>query len=118
MSRLTVKKEDKYNIAYKDKGVHLGFLYDANDAVKDLVNNTNAVIEKLGKYEDIEEELGIEIFTLIKAMKEGFFDKDGEYHHFSNLLVSLDEIGDCYDKKSFNLKDYGKTWALSKEDFE
>ena len=64
----------------------------------------------------IQDELGIDLVTLFKAMKKGFFDKDGEYHHSSNLLISLDEIGDYYDKIVFNLKDYGKTWALDKKD--
>lgn len=67
--RLTVKKENKYNMAYKDKGVHLQFLYDANDAVKDLVNDTNAVIQKLGQLEDLEEELSIDLIKVIKAFK-------------------------------------------------
>ena len=74
------------------------------------------IVNELIQYKKIEEELGIDLIMLFKALKDGFFDKNGEYHHFSNLLVSLDEIGDCYDKQSFNLKDYGKTWALTKEE--
>lgn len=94
---------------------------------------TNAAIQKLGELEDIEEELGIDLVTFHKALKNGvyykvtdknsvnfgkiFFDKyvlwgwnknpDGTYFAVMQSQLQL-----------FNLKDYGKTWALTKEELE
>ena len=76
----------------------------------------NELWQYVKEREDIEEELGISLVTLIKALKEGFVDSLGEYHHFSNLYFSDEEIFDGYEKASFNLKDYGKTWVLTKEE--
>ena len=77
-----------------------------------------AMYNKLCQLEDIEEELGIDFITLIKALREGFVDGNGEYHHFSNLFIDNIEIFDSYEKVSFYLNDYGKTWALTREELE
>lgn len=85
------------------------------------INHICSRLEKLGQLEDIEEELGIDLailFKAFKALKNGFYDENEEYHHFSNLFIDNIEIFDSYEKVSFNLKDYGKTWALTKEELE
>lgn len=90
-------------------------------------------LSKLGELEDIEEELGIDLVTFHKALKNGayykvtdkssinfgkiFFDRyilwgwnqnpDGTYFAIMQSQLQL-----------FNLKDYGKTWALTKEELE
>lgn len=84
----------------------------------DGLDNLDPIVNKLGQLEDIEEELGIDLMTLFKALREGFVDGNGEYHHFSNLFVDNIEIFDSYEKVSLYLKDYGKTWALTKEELE
>ena len=90
----------------------------------DELDNLDPIVNKLGKHEDIEDELGIELITLITAMKEGFWsnEEDGilydNYHHPSNLYMDLDEIFDGYHKKTYSLSDYGKTWALTKRELE
>lgn len=94
---------------------------------------TNAAIQKLGELEDIEEELGIDLVTFHKALKNGvyykvtdksstdfgkiFFDRyvlwgwnqnpDGSYFAVMQSQLQL-----------FNLKDYGKTWALTREELK
>lgn len=105
--------------------------------------NEEERLNKLGQLEDLEEELGIDLITLFKALKEGIYiTKDG-YLHTGNiekfddkekynclvLNASYDnnyylsdishpygdsECGDigCYVKT----KDYGKTWALTREE--
>lgn len=77
---------------------------------------------KLGPLEDIENELGIDLITLFKALKNGI------YHITSNknMIGYLDVkwswcIGRCYFKTkygSYYFKDYGKTWALTKEELQ
>ena len=83
------------------------------------------------KLTDIEDELGIDLATLLKALKNGIYEKE---EHLSekpirfipnNCLVFDDEF--LYELKyckgytrlvrhpyPLYLKDYGKTWALTK----
>ena len=106
-------------------------------------------LEKLSKLEDIEEELGIDLITLFKALKqeevyirEGFCQEVwGQWEINKTLPIYLYYVGDneAYDdfinkewvltftewEKGFDyhemlvrLKDYGKTWALNKEELE
>ena len=95
--------------------------------------NKRKAVNKLGKLEDIEDELGIDLITFHKALKNGvyykviekdsvnfgkiFFDRyvlwgwnkdtDGSYFAIMQSVLQM-----------FNLKDYGKTWALTKEELE
>lgn len=94
--------------------------------------------EKLGQLEDIEEELGVDLITLFKALKKSVFLKDTESGIVFNskendmgypqLLYCKHEkewyIGndknddDGYIDHFSKLKDYGKTWALTKGELE
>jgi len=84
-------------------------------------------IHKLGQLEDFEEELGIDLITLFKALRNGVYYKlnlgqaekvddvslnccvsTGYFIHFEYLNYDI-----CLDTK-----DYGKTWALTKEELE
>lgn len=81
-------------------------------------------IDKLGKLEDIEAELGIDLITLFKALKNGAWTK------LHNEISKCDEceykMFDIYIYFHWNygrhlvffLSDYGKTWALTKEELE
>ena len=88
-------------------------------------------LDKLGKLEDIEEELGIDLITLFKALKNGFWSIDKNKHIYKMkrtkgnggammFYVSIDCIikEDAYDEEYFLLKDYGKTWALTRKELE
>lgn len=74
---------------------------------------------KLGQYEDIEEELGIDLPTLFKALKHGIVVGN------SKMRVSVkncklvyreedNEYAFIYDYYLIKLKDYGKYWWLEK----
>ncbi len=84
--------------------------------------------DKLGQLEEIEEELEIDLIILFKALKNGIKAKWGQ-----NEIVELTILGGCqlwFNQKCFQLidynnkewlyyfKDYGKTWALTKEELE
>ena len=104
---------------------------------------------KLGKLEDIEEELGIDLISLFKVLKqkevyirEGFCPEAGEHWEINKTLsIYLDYVGENEEYDDFinkewvltfteqedefdnyamlvRLKDYGKTWALTKEELE
>ena len=94
---------------------------------KEIRDIFNAEYIKLAVLEDIEEEIGIDLITLYKSFKEDIWIK------FNNKIMFVP-----YDKKAFlfyegnihcyplneqcgytvSIDDYGKTWALTKEELE
>ena len=97
---------------------------DNHYVIKNLnYDNTIAVNQKLGQLEDIEEELGIDLITLFKAIKNGIYKKDEDLCFEATLRMHNGEYYLCqpYDDRLLHvvyLKDYGKTWALAKEELE
>lgn len=96
------------------------------------------ILNKLGQLEDIEEELGIDLITLFKALKNGIWSKKGDKVEKIEITDNLHLVLDCngstdktnywildyYDMNSNRtesidnwwIDDYGKTWALTKEE--
>lgn len=111
---------------------------------KYVKDNQKLKDEKLCQLEDIEDELGIDLITLFKALKNGIWVKifpklkNGGSIIRTGCSLSIVEIGGGVDKsfglrfyvnnrprylildtrKDNDLKDYGKTWALTKEELE
>ena len=90
------------------------------------INKGNACVEKLGKLEDLEEEIGIDLITLFEALKNGIFvayDSSFGMANKPKIKITKDTAtGICYrDKKWYIqedetlIKDYGKTWSLDKK---
>lgn len=126
MNRLTRKIKGYYSV---DLRTCLPMEYEQ-------IENSNACVDKLGKLEDIEEQLGVDLITLFKALnvRDGVWVKDKEYglcnwsmgqlwfgynssksESFINpQIYFLKDGGYSY----FKLSDYGKTWALTKEELE
>ena len=116
MNRLTRKIKGYYSV---DLRTCLPMEYEQ-------IENSNACVDKLGKLEDIEEELGIDFITLIKILKDDVYINDGGI---------VGEIGKIYkeqvksiehwpvwsftagDNVEYAFRDRGKTWALDKEEF-
>ena len=79
--------------------------------------------EKLEQIEDIEEELGIDLVTLFKALKDGVY-----YKYKYGYEYRISKCRKCYltgnrtlvvDYHTYKyLCDYGKTWALTKEELQ
>ena len=104
------------------------------DVVANCCDKEDIVLTKLKHYEDIEEELGIDLITLFKALKNGIYLKFGSekitgvyYEHRAILPRHFDKDYKGYfiDLQlelsinfNFYFKDYGKTWALTKEELE
>lgn len=105
------------------------------EVVKDAIDRENIVLTKLKHYEDIEEELGCPLEVVFKALK----DKQVIFKHIYGLkkpkiyLETHKIAGLLFDGKNYDLwlydngygdefcaytKDYGKTWALTKEELE
>ena len=89
------------------------------------------IIDELCEYKTIEEELGIDLITLFSALKNGvyYFAYDGQLmHDYVILTNNYIDVG-AHDKLSYSFitflekrtllfTDYGKTWALTKEELE
>ena len=89
-----------------------------------MIEDEIAGTQKLGQLEDVEEELGIELLTLIKVLTSTVYlyhnGKLTECEQAPCLLCFDNEY--CleyhfeHDVEQVYLKDYGKTWALTKEE--
>ena len=129
MKRLT--KKDRYGHFYTNKancrnihsldGERLEGVFFENQ----VLAIDGETIDKLGKLEDIEEEIGIDFITLFKAVMNGFWYKNqygyhqvDEYEYVIDLessrLIKLYEE----DGRTFYFEDYGKDWALTKKELE
>lgn len=117
MKRLTEKDYCGYDI--KDRQNFNGY-DDEKDCQKIF-----SCLQKLGKHEDIEEKLGIDLITLFKALKQGYIET--RVCKLTNIVLAYDEyikkwcfyeIDEGGYGKCWLLKDYGKTWALTKEELE
>ena len=124
--RLTEKNETPYiNLIEEQFGYHLKPGIE-EDAIVQKHNYYDA-IDKLGQLEDIEDELGVDLKIFIKALIYGFYVKDNDFekphYMFSPCLFRTDEdyerVGEYiieFGNDFIYLKDYGKTWALTKEE--
>ena len=121
MNRLTRKIKGYYSV---DLRTCLPMGYEQ-------IENSNACVDKLGKLEDIEEELGIDLIKAVELckqvnIKKVVYTKDEWGYYPIKFIDELDiELfshrlyknarGICL---SLDLYDYGKTWALTKEELE
>lgn len=95
------------------------------------------IFNKLGHLEDLEDELGISLEVLFKALKEGIWStvivnrlqKENQIRKFKNVSLKLFEedwglveLIQNFDENLTGtlvlLKDYGDTWALTREELE
>ena len=81
-------------------------------------------LDLLEEYKKIEEEIGIDFITLSKILKQKFvYDNDQVKIELLGLHIKSDElylygfVEDTTQAVYLRLKDYGKTWALDKEEF-
>lgn len=80
-------------------------------------------IDKLNRIYDLEQELGIPLEVLFKALKDGIYWKtyqDKAEHSYMGLFEA--QIGGFYlgddEYNDVFTKEYGVTWALTREELE
>lgn len=130
MSRLTRKLNDKEINDYSSKYIKFKYLrikdYDISRGNYGKITD-DQILNKLGQLEDIEEDLGIDLITLFKAQK---IDQSIYLLDYDNTIYELDLaiimskyiegynliVFDGFDNAYLPLKDYGKTWALTREE--
>ena len=109
MSRLTKKDYKRWE--------HCTGYYNKKNA-----QHLTKIEHKLGKLEDLEEELGCPLEVVFEAYKKGIVDKYGnewivECNCQSEMMCSLKNDFDdsWYETDGFEFKDYQKTWWLKGE---
>jgi len=78
-------------------------------------------IKECYEYKCIEDEFGIDLITLFKALRDGAWFKIGNrvYTDRPNLIRDIRQFTLQIPYHGFvNVKDYGKTWALTREELE
>ena len=95
-------------------------LYFLDKLSKNYTFSTEELIyKKLGEREDIEERFGVDLPIIFKAIDEGIYNINGKY--VDVYLYSGQRGFALYDRDSsdiYFLKDYGKTWTLTRGGLE
>ena len=113
-----------------------GFCYVVNikpedNSTKEEITLVGESINKIGQLEDIEEELGIDLITLFKAVKYGVYyftngtqlTRDYVYLTDNYTSVGIREklsysFLTAFGRQILLFNEYGKSWALTKEELE
>ena len=121
----------------KDNDTQYDLIGNYNSNIEEFTNNhklRNSVLNKLGQLEDIEEELGVDLITLFKALKQGYIyekledeitKRDVDMLDFREGIkgvcldksYGIDNYKQCYQTLKY-INGYGKSWALTKEELE
>lgn len=103
---------------------HAAYLKDEVESASNAYNKIEKDLEVLEEYKKIEDEIGIDFITLSKILKQRFvYDNDQVKIELLGLHIKSDElylygfVEDTTQAVYLRLKDYGKTWALDKEEF-
>lgn len=135
MSRLTYKLDEPIKTKYLNYEYNRIKDYDIDRCNFGRITD-DMIFNKLGRLEDIEEELGIDLITLFKALRNGIWtnqeqwygdEKQGKIRFFQvRLLLEENAIGCIHNSmwkgkeviRTLYFKDYGKTWSLDKQTLE
>ena len=122
MERLT-KKEGVITQIDKDGNITKNNLIEVKDK--------DETYKKLCQLEDIEEEIGIELTTLFKALKYGvyYYTSQNQLTHdyvwlYDNYVSASvrDKLSysllTCFQKQILSFEDYVKTWSIYRENLE
>ena len=97
-------------------------LHDEQNIKKQKFDIVEKDLDQLEEYRKIEEELGIDLITLFKALKDGIYiNEDGSV--YKDCIKSIENWSDGWgfisndDYIEVLFKDYGISWALDKEEF-
>lgn len=95
--------------------------YDTNNTNDMPINNIWKAINKLGQLEDIEEKHNIDLLNALSILDNGIwiFYEEGKIINVKPTLKLIDNsYWFEYDYFIYKPNDYGRTWALTKEELE
>ena len=101
-------------------------LYFEDEETNEAIIEEVAIYNKLYEHENQEEELGVDWTTLFEVNKKGAYFKKTMKHYLATVdlkhkcirLTNHHVAEDDFDCEYVMFKDYGKTWALTKEELE
>lgn len=86
---------------------------------EDFTENTYEVIQKLGKLEDLEEQLGCPLEVVFKALKQDYiYTKSGKHPHIELGTYGIMWCICCGLRVQLNTADYKKSWWLKEDKSE
>ena len=91
---------------------------------KESIGLVKELYDEILNYKNIEDELGIDLVTLFKALKQGHIWVKKKGKVISSCDYNLGLTGTTYDLYCKDVgewllvKDYGKTWALTEEELK
>lgn len=102
---------------------------NTDDYVKLATRDKQEFINKLGKLEDLEEEIGCPLEVMLKVLKYGFYDKYGKWYKDYDFNLKYDWLLSNPNDKylifdgediyfELKLRDYKKTWWLKEDKSE
>ena len=121
LSCIPIYEEDEHNIVTDINSccVYKGDLYEIYGNEVDTIEKDLEILEE---YRKIEEEISIDFITLSKILKQKFvYDNDLVKIELLGLHIKSDElylygfVEDTMHAVYLRLKDYGKTWTITKE---
>lgn len=92
----------------------------------DVVNDLYCKLKQLEDIEDIKNELGIDLITLFKILKQKYvFNKEKIKVDLLSLFLDIESnklyiygyIKNTFEDVRLYAKDYGQTWMLTKEEW-
>lgn len=108
--------------------------YNYNGNYQELIEARETLekeLDRLEEYRKIEEEIGIDLITLFKALKYGvyYYTSQNQLTHdyvwlYDNYVSASvrDKLSysllTCFQKQILSFEDYGKTWSIYREVLE
>lgn len=117
----------EYNRLTTKGEVGIGLSETSGNIVNDFEKVVNRLVELEDFLEQTGDDLGIDLITLFKALKDGFHVKQADINEGCISLVKAKDIRfidilTCVivfvETKVVFFKDYGNTWALTEEELE
>ena len=124
----------------KDNNWNKDFVFSMRNRLITENEIKDSIYNRLKLLEDLEEEIGFDLITLFKALKDGFYIKynDKIVHIFSDKHITInfwyktinvfippkffidckkgaDYLSETIDEEYW-FKDYGETWAITREE--
>ena len=100
----------------------LSDIHDNQDIKKQKFGIIEKDLDQLEEYRKIEEELGVDLITLFKALKDGIYINE-DCSVYKDCIKSIEHWPDGWgfisndDYIDVLFEDYGISWALDKEEF-
>ena len=114
--------------------LHPGYTLTEEMQKEYIEDKIKKLTDKVGKYEDLEEQIGCPLMVLVRALKDGVYTKNDIYgkdvgnglKYFEEIYISTNGIELLHNSMfkgiesigTIQIKDYKKTWWLKEDKSE